>query len=100
MKTHLKTFLCLLVVITLGISSLLAQQTIPASGGDATGSGGSVSYSVGQVFYHTHSAAAGSVAEGVQQPFEIFIITSADDLITNKIHLRAFPNYDLSFRST
>ncbi len=71
---------------------LQAQQTNPATGGDAAGSGGSVSYSIGQVFYHTHSAAAGSVAEGVQQPFEIFIITSADDLTSDKIHLRAYPN--------
>ncbi len=63
MKTHLKTFLCFLVVITPAISSILAQQSTTASGGNATGSEGSVSYSVGQVFYHTHSAAAGSVAD-------------------------------------
>ncbi len=71
---------------------LHAQQTISASGGDATGSEGSVSYSVGQVFYHTYSAAVGSVAEGVHQPFEIFVITSVDELISDKIHLKAFPN--------
>jgi len=92
MRTPLKTWLCLLTINACIITGLQAQQTIPATGGDATGSGGSVSYSVGQVFYHTHSAAAGSVAEGVQQPFEIFVITSVDDLISDKIHLRAFPN--------
>ncbi len=92
MKTNPNIWICLLTTIVIGITSLQAQQTIPASGGDATGSGGSVSYSVGQVFYHTHSAAPGSVAEGVQQPFEIFIITSTDDLISDKIHLKAYPN--------
>jgi len=71
---------------------LQAQQIIPSSGGDAAGSGGSVSYSVGQVFHHTHMAAAGSVAEGVQQPFEIYVITSVDDLLSEKINLQAFPN--------
>jgi len=92
MKTKPLIRLCLLTIMACIVTGLQAQQTISASGGDATGSGGSVSYSVGQVFYHTHQATAGSVAEGVQQPFEIFVITSVDDLITDKIHLKAFPN--------
>lgn len=35
--------------------SLLAQQATSAAGGNATGSGGTVSYTVGQVFYTTNS---------------------------------------------
>ncbi len=35
------------------------------SGGEAKGSGGSVSYSAGQLFYMTHSGADGYVSEGV-----------------------------------
>ncbi len=92
MKPKSTNWIYLLTTIFVGITSLQAQNIFTSSGGDVTGSGGSVSYSVGQAFYHTHSAGAGSVAEGVQQPFEIFIITSADDLISDKIHLRAFPN--------
>jgi hypothetical protein len=48
----------------------LTQETIPASGGEANGVGGSVSYSVGQVFYTTHTTTIGSVSQGVQQAFE------------------------------
>ena len=44
-----------------------AQDAIPATGGDATGSGGSASYTVGQIGYTTNTGTNGSVAEGVQQ---------------------------------
>ncbi len=49
-----------------------AQETIPISGGDATGIGGSSSYSVGQIVYTANSSASGSTYQGVQLPFEIF----------------------------
>jgi hypothetical protein len=38
-----------------------AQETIPASGGNATGSGGSVSYTVGQLTYNTISGTSDTV---------------------------------------
>ena len=41
------------------------QQTIPATGGNASGSGGSVSYSVGQILYSTFSGTNGTVVQGV-----------------------------------
>ena len=44
----------LYTIILLSISPIYAQQTIPASGGDAAGSGGSFSYSVGQLVYTTN----------------------------------------------
>lgn len=50
----------------------LAQQNTVSSGGDATGSGGSVSYSVGQIDYINSTGSNGSVNQGVQQPFEFF----------------------------
>ena len=53
------------------MADLHAQEAILATGSDAFGSGGSISYSVGQVAYNTYFGAPGSLAEGVQQPFEI-----------------------------
>jgi len=49
------------------------QSAIVPLGGDAQGSGGSVSYTVGQVVTQTAANSNGSisVAEGVQQPYEI-----------------------------
>ena len=50
-----------------------AQFTIVPVGGDAQSNSGSVSYTVGQIAVQTSSNSNGSisVAEGVQQPYEI-----------------------------
>jgi hypothetical protein len=57
-----------------------AQESLSAAGGEATGGGGSASYTVGQLFYNTYSGPNGSVAEGVQQPYEISVITSIEEI--------------------
>ena len=62
-------------VLLLGLTSLQAQTAIIASGGNASGSGGSMSFSVGQIVYNTNSGTNASVAEGVQQPYEISVFT-------------------------
>ncbi len=54
-----------------------AQQTPVAAGSNATGSGGTVAYSVGQVIYTTNSSGSGTVTQGVQQPFEISAVVGA-----------------------
>ncbi len=54
-----------------GSGGLQAQEAILSSGGEALGGGGSVSYSVGQVVYTINTGINGSVAQGVQQPYEI-----------------------------
>lgn len=50
-----------------------AQENTTASGGNATGIGGAIDYSVGQVVYTTQTGAPGSVTQGVQQPYELQI---------------------------
>jgi hypothetical protein len=71
--------------------TLHAQQTVDASGGDATGSGGSSSYSVGQIVYTTHTGSNGSVSQGVQQSFEIFTLSNAA-LSTVSLTATTYPN--------
>ena len=58
--------------------SIAQQNTLPA-GGEATGAGGSVSYSVGQIDYTSISASAGNVNQGVQQPYEIFAVSGIEE---------------------
>ena len=48
-----KRLLSIVFLFIVGLTSLQAQETIPASGGNATGAGGSVSYTVGQVVYQS-----------------------------------------------
>jgi hypothetical protein len=85
----------ILYFITLGMCftfKLSAQQSTNASGGNATGTGGTVSYSVGQMNYTTNTGTGGSACQGVQQPYEIFTVTSVDEAKDLNINLSAFPN--------
>ena len=71
---------------------LQAQSTIPASGGNATGTGGSVPYSVGQVIYTTNTGINGSAAQGVQQPNEISVITAIENTKEINLECSVYPN--------
>jgi hypothetical protein len=61
----------LIVGLTLNIISfsVFAQQGNVAAGGDATGQGGIMSYSVGQTDYLMFSSQQGSISLGLQQPY-------------------------------
>ena len=68
-----------------------SQEAIPTSGGDASGVGGTLSYTVGQLVYTNNSGSNGSVAEGVQQPYEISTTVGIE--ITNiSLDFIAYPN--------
>ena len=62
-----------LFIVGISCTSLLnAQQSINTSGGSASGSGGSVTLSIGQVMYTSVADSIGQVSQGVQQAYEIF----------------------------
>ena len=82
------TLSMLSILVSIGLQ---AQESIPASGGEAAGEGGSVSYTVGQIVYHTHTGTTGSVSEGVQQPYEISVITGIEESGIS-LNISAFPN--------
>ena len=83
--------LAILLSGLLWVSFAQAQQSANATGGDASGSGGTAAYSVGQIVYTTNTATTGSVAQGVQQPYEISIVSGIDNPTVN-IELSAYPN--------
>lgn len=70
---------------------IYSQQTISVSGGEATGSGGSSSYSVGQLVYTTSTGSGGTIAQGVQQSFEL-ITLSNPELTTVNLRAVTYPN--------
>ena len=80
----------------LGLGMATAQEAAVATGGDATGAGGSSSYSVGQVVYTTNTGSNGSVAQGVQQPYEISITTGMD-VKTIQLEMVVYPNPTTDF---
>lgn len=67
-----------------------AQKGTVAAGGDATGAGGSVSFSIGQVDYITATGTGGRITQGLQQPYEIFRV-GIDDLSIELLS-SVFPN--------
>jgi hypothetical protein len=69
-----------------------AQNAISSSGGNASGSGGSVSYTVGQIVYTSISGIGGSVAHGVQQPYEISVPTELEEGRDITLIFSVYPN--------
>lgn len=84
--------LAMLLIFSLSLSSLFAQESINASGGIASGSEGTVSYSAGQVFHKTHNGSTGSVSEGVQQAYEILLVTSNERANNLSLSVAIYPN--------
>lgn len=68
-----KSYIFLLFVCSSFV--LKAQQGEVPTGGTATGTGGTASYSIGQVTYHSVTGGGNTVAEGLQQPYEISVVT-------------------------
>jgi hypothetical protein len=67
-----------------------AQESANSSGGDAVGGGGSVAYSIGQVFYTNPTVSSGNLSEGVQQAFEIFSVGLYESGLN--LSMTIFPN--------
>ncbi len=80
------------LLLSMGLSGLHAQNAVPASGGDASGTGGSASYTVGQIVYTTKANSNGSVAEGVQQPYEISVVESVEKALDTSSEIMVYPN--------
>ena len=92
-SNKLKVFgVVVLLSFTFSLSTVQAQTSVNASGGNALGSGGSVSYSVGQVVYTTNTGTNGSVAQGVQQPYEISVVTAIEEAKGINLSVSAYPN--------
>ena len=79
-------------ILLLGIGlTAQAQQATTATGSDASGSGGTAAYSVGQIVYTTNTGITGSVAQGVQQAYEISIVLGIEIHSIN-LEITVYPN--------
>lgn len=78
-------------VLFLSIGGVCAQENTVSTGGEATGSGGTASYSTGQIVYTEKTGSGGSESQGIQQPFEITVTTGVDEVDVN-LKMNAYPN--------
>jgi hypothetical protein len=87
----------LIVFGLIGYENILAQQTVAASGGNASGTGGTVSYTMGETVYTANISSSGTVAQGCQQPYEIFILTGLEEATGITIECEVYPNPSSDF---
>jgi len=90
---HKRLQLSAILLLFLGLTGVKAQEAIPATGGEANGGGGTASYTIGQVVYTTKTGTNGnSIAQGIQQPFEISVVTSIEQAKDINLSVLAYPN--------
>lgn len=85
---HLKTIV--LATLLLASLGLHAQVSINTAGGNAASTGGSISYTIGQMAFHAESGPDGSSTQGVQQPYEISVLSVSEE--SENISLSIYPN--------
>lgn len=73
------------------VLTLNAQEIVTTSGLNASGAGGTISYSVGQVSVAQNTGTEGSVIEGVQQPY-IIDPTVGSEIANINLKLATYPN--------
>lgn len=81
--------------MALGAIKVSAQQNSVTAGGDATGAGGSVAYSVGQIVYTYSAGTTGSVNQGVQQPYELLSVGVSNHTDIS-LYMSVYPNPSVS----
>jgi hypothetical protein len=67
-----------ILAVILASNLAFCQQSVVSAGGNATGTGGSTSFTVGQVTYTVVTGTNGFVIQGVQQPYEISTVTGIE----------------------
>ena len=91
MKQKLRILSLLLVCIYM-FTWLHGQQVISATGGTATGSGGTVTYTIGQITWNMYSGTNGTILLGVQQPYEISVVTAIENTEDISLECSVYPN--------
>jgi len=88
----IKKLVIVILVCCFYLASGQGQSTITSSGSSASGSWGSVSYTIGQTVYNTYSGTSGSIIQGVQQPYEISVVTAIENTEGISLECSVYPN--------
>ena len=91
MKQKLR-LLCQLLLFCLCTGVVKGQATVPATGGTASGPGGTVTYTIGQIVDRVLTGTNGFVIQGVQQPYEISTVTAIEDTEDITLSYLVYPN--------
>jgi len=86
-----KPYFFILFLTIISFSKNYSQESATVSGGNATGAGGSSSYSIGQTTFTSQTSSGGLITLGVQQPYEIVTLGN-DDFAEINLVMSAYPN--------
>ena len=86
----------LIMVLFCATQLVNAQETISVSAFETIGSGGTVSYTIGQLVYINPTTAAGSLNQGIQQSIE-FVTLSNPELTAVTLKAVTYPNPTTDF---
>jgi len=87
-----RKLLSLTIFCIFNIAYLQGQQTVTTIGGTASGTGGTVTYTVGQTAWNNYSGTGGYLNQGVQQPWEISTATAIENCEDISLVLNVYPN--------
>ncbi|NOT35959.1 MAG: T9SS type A sorting domain-containing protein [Saprospiraceae bacterium] len=82
----------MLFYFVFSISFISAQSSVNSAGGNARSAAGSVSYSIGQLNYTFHNGSTGGIILGVQQAYEISIVSAIEKTDGVNLFVTAYPN--------
>jgi hypothetical protein len=71
----MKTILILSCALIVSFTAQ-SQEAIAATGGESVGSGGTSSYTLGQVFYTATTGSNGTISQGIQKSIELFALSN------------------------
>lgn len=81
----------LILPVFLSVYTAKAQSNSVATGGDFSGAGGSIGFTVGQIDYKNQETSSGKFTQGVQQPIEIFNL-GTDGPSDIQLYMAVYPN--------
>jgi hypothetical protein len=90
----MKKIKILIVMLNFGLFTY-AQQTTDCAGGNVSGTGGSVSYSIGQVVYEYDSSNSGNISQGVQHAYEIYSLSIYESSLDLNVSISPNPSSEL-----
>ncbi|MCJ7449878.1 MAG: hypothetical protein MUO72_19555 [Bacteroidales bacterium] len=89
---QIKTILYVLLLYSFCPQIVRSGKTIPATGGTAIGSGGTATYTSGKLVFKVITGKTISVIQGVQQPYEISVVTVIEKPEDITMECKAYPN--------
>lgn len=88
---YMKRYFSIPILLLLGTYAN-AQQGALTSGGGSSSPGGSISYSIGQTIVQSQTMSGGSITVGLQQTYEVVVLTSLPQMEQLQLQCTLYPN--------